>query len=197
MKLYPWLIRPYNNIIKQYQTKKAHHAYLIKTQKGIGVSRLIWFISKWLLCLKPIGMSFCNKCHGCKLMSVQNHPDWHNFIAEKNNMFNIDSVRVINEKIFKCSQQGGNKIIFLSDIEKLTESAINAFLKTLEEPPKNTWFFLVSYTNLYFHSTLSSRCLIYKLFPPTEKNTLNWLKKETLNKNRSYLTALRLSLIHI
>ncbi|QCI21074.1 DNA polymerase III subunit delta' [Buchnera aphidicola (Hyperomyzus lactucae)] len=193
MKLYPWLINPYNNFIKQYQTKKAHHAYLIKTQRGIGASILIWFISKWLLCLKPVGINFCNECHGCKLMSVRNHPDWHNFISEKNNMFNVDNVRMINEKIFKCSQQGGNKIIFLSDIEKLTESAVNAFLKTLEEPPKNTWFFLVSYTNLNLYTTLSSRCLIYKLFPPTEKNSLNWLKKETINKNRSYLTALRIN----
>ncbi|BAB13058.1 DNA polymerase III subunit delta' C-terminal domain-containing protein [Buchnera aphidicola str. APS (Acyrthosiphon pisum)] len=193
MKLYPWLIKPYNNIVQQYQKKKAHHAILIKTPRGIGVSLLIWFISKWLLCLKPIGLNSCDKCHGCKLMSANNHPDWHNFTPEKNNLFSIESVRIINEKIFTCSRQGGSKIIFLSDTGKLTESAINAFLKTLEEPPRKTWFFLVNYKNLNSHSTLNSRCLIYKLFIPEEKKSLYWLKKETVKKNRSCLTALRIN----
>lgn len=193
MKLYPWLIEPYNNIIRQHQIKKAHHALLIKTQKGIGVSLLIWFISKWLLCLKPIDMHSCDQCYGCKLMSSNNHPDWHNLVPEKHNMFSIENIRTINEKIFKCSQQGGSKIIVLSDTEKLTESAVNAFLKTLEEPPKKTWFFLVNYKNLSLHSTLNSRCVIYKLFNPIEQDSLNWLKNEIIKKNRSHLTALRIN----
>ncbi|WAI11553.1 MAG: DNA polymerase III subunit delta' [Buchnera aphidicola (Macrosiphum albifrons)] len=193
MKLYPWLIKPYNSIIRQYQTKKAHHAILINTQRGIGASLLVWFISKWLLCLKPVGINFCNKCHGCKLMSSNNHPDWHNFIAEKSNIFSVENIRKINKKIFKCAQQGGSKIIFLSDTEKLTESAINAFLKTLEEPPKKTWFFLVNYKKLTLHSTLNSRCLIYKLFTPTEKDSLKWLETENITKTRSNLTALRIN----
>ncbi|AHG60034.1 DNA polymerase III subunit delta' C-terminal domain-containing protein [Buchnera aphidicola] len=193
MKLYPWLLKPYNNIIQQYQIKKAHHAILIKTSKGMGVSKLIWFISKWILCLDPIGTNFCNKCHGCKLMSIQNHPDWHYCKSKNNDLFNIDEMRIINEKIFKCSQQGGSKIIFFPDTEKLTESAVNAFLKTLEEPPNNTWFFLVNYNNLSLHYTLNSRCLIYKLFVPNEKDSLTWLKKSTKKKDKSCLTSLRIN----
>jgi len=193
MKLYPWLIKTYNKIIHQYQKKKAHHAILIKTQKGLGISLLVWFISKWLLCLKPNGIDSCNKCHGCKLMSAHNHPDWHNLMSEKKNLLYVEDIRKINEKIFTCAQQGGPKIIFLSDTEKLTESAVNAFLKTLEEPPQKTWFFLVNYENLNLHSTLNSRCIIYKIFSPTEKDSLNWLQKEVNKKNRSYLTALRIN----
>lgn len=189
MNLYPWLIKPYKNIIYQYQINKAHHAILIKTQKGIGACNLIWFISRWLLCLKPIGINFCNECHGCKLMIAKNHPDWHYLEHDK---FNIDNIRIINEKIFKHSQQGGNKIIFLSNIENLTPSAVNAFLKTLEEPPQNTWFFLINYNNFNLYLTLNSRCLLYKIFVPKEKDSLKWLKKVTFKKNRSHLTALRI-----
>ncbi|QCI19914.1 MAG: DNA polymerase III subunit delta' [Buchnera aphidicola (Brevicoryne brassicae)] len=190
MNLYPWLMKPYKNIIYQYQIKKAHHALLIKTEKGIGVSNLIWYISKWLLCLKPIGINCCNECHGCKLMVARNHPDWHYL---KNNTFNINDIRIINEKIFKHPQQGGNKIIFLSNIENLTPYAVNAFLKTLEEPPKNTWFFLISYNHVNLHLTLNSRCLLYKIFIPKEKDSIKWLKKKTFKKNRSCLTALRIN----
>ncbi|ANZ22559.1 DNA polymerase III subunit delta' [Buchnera aphidicola (Diuraphis noxia)] len=190
MKLYPWLIQPYKNIIYQYQANKAHHAILIKSQKGIGVSRLIWFISRWLLCLEPIGIYFCNKCHGCTLMKTQNHPDWHTL---KGNIFHVYDIRILNEKIFKRSQQDGNKIIYLSNIQKLTQSAVNAFLKTLEEPPKKTWFFFVNYDSLNLYVTLHSRCLLYKLFSPNEQDSLRWLKEKKSKKNISYLTALRIS----
>lgn len=193
MKLYPWLIQPYNTIIKQHQTKKMHHAVLIKTQRGIGASLLIWFISRWLLCLYPKGTYFCENCHGCKLMSSNNHPDWHNCINDQNNYCNIDTIRYINKKIFQCPQQGRCKIIFLSDIEKITESAANAFLKTLEEPPKNTWFFLINYRDLNYFSTLNSRCLIYKLFIPSEKNSTLWLQQETNQNKELALTALRIN----
>ncbi|QNS02032.1 MAG: DNA polymerase III subunit delta' [Buchnera aphidicola (Pentalonia nigronervosa)] len=193
MNLYPWLKKAYKNIIYQHMIKQAHHAILISTKPGIGASQLIWFISRWLLCLDPEKENICFKCHGCKLMSGKNHPDWHNVISSNNGVFHVDDIRKINHKVFMCSQQGGAKIIFLSNIKKLTESAVNAFLKTLEEPPENTWFFLIDYhhaNNLY--STLNSRCLIYKLFSPKEKYSLEWLKNKTKKNNIINLTALRL-----
>ncbi|WP_425619830.1 DNA polymerase III subunit delta' C-terminal domain-containing protein [Buchnera aphidicola] len=153
----------------------------------------MWFISKWLLCLKKTGINFCNNCYGCQLMSSNNHPDWYNCINHTNKICNIDTIRFINEKIFQSSQQGGGKVIFLSDLEKLTESAVNAFLKTLEEPPKHTWFFIINYRDFNYFSTLHSRCLIYKLFLPSEKYSLNWLKQENKQNNQLYLTALRIN----
>ncbi|WP_295164366.1 DNA polymerase III subunit delta' C-terminal domain-containing protein [uncultured Buchnera sp.] len=193
MKWYPWLAKPYKEIIGLHIKKKAHHAILIRTQKGMGVSTLIWLISKWLLCLKPTGIKFCNNCHGCKLMSAKNHPDWHNIINEKNDIFDVQSIRIINEKVFKRAQQGNNKIIFLPDVHKLTESAVNALLKTLEEPPEKNWFFLIDYSCLKLHSTLKSRCFLYRLSPPIEKESLNWLKNQNKKNNRSNITSLRIN----
>ncbi|QCI19126.1 DNA polymerase III subunit delta' [Buchnera aphidicola (Aphis nerii)] len=192
MKYYPWLVNPYKIIIKQHQIKKPHHALLIKTTRGLKVFKLIWYISKWLLCNETDGMKFCNKCHSCKLMSSGNHPDWHQYTKNKNEIITVDHIREINEKIFKYPQQGKNKIIFLPNIHKLTESAINAFLKTLEEPPGNTWFFLIDYNNnVTINYTIYSRCLIYKLFPPQEKHGLNWLHDQKLSNKISNLISLR------
>lgn len=193
MKLYPWLLQIYKNIIQQHQLHRSHHATFIKTQKGLGSLKLIWCISRWLLCLKPTGINFCNKCHGCKLMLFGNHPDWYNFNIKNNNIFTVDSIREMNNKIFKQSQQGGEKIIVLSNTEKLTEAATNSLLKTLEEPPKNTWFFLINYNNFYLYPTLNSRCIIYKLFPPTEKDSLDWLRIETKKTDAFNLIALRIN----
>ncbi|WP_348769336.1 DNA polymerase III subunit delta' C-terminal domain-containing protein [Buchnera aphidicola] len=191
MKFYPWLKNPYKTIIKQHQRKNTHHALLIKTQRGLGVFQLIWHISKWLLCNKINGIEYCNICHSCKLMSSENHPDWHQYMKNKNETVTIDHIREMNEKIFKYPQQGQNKIIFFSNIQKLTESAINALLKNLEEPPEKTWFFLLDYSNVTINSTLHSRCLIYKLFPPNEKNSLNWLKDQNISNKIFNIISLR------
>ncbi|QCI17411.1 DNA polymerase III subunit delta' [Buchnera aphidicola (Aphis helianthi)] len=193
MKFYPWLKNPYKIIIKQHQNKKPHHAFLIKTIKGLGVFELIWHISKWLLCNAVNNTKYCNKCHSCKLMSSGNHPDWHQYMKNPSEIITIDHIREINEKIFKYPQQGKNKIIFLSDIQKLTESAINALLKNLEEPPEKTYFFLIDYSNLKVSSTLYSRCLIYKLFPPKEKNSLNWLNNQKLLNKTFNIISLRIN----
>ncbi|ALD15297.1 DNA polymerase III subunit delta' [Buchnera aphidicola (Aphis glycines)] len=192
MKRYPWLINPYKIIIKQHQIKKTHHAFLIKTIKGLGVCKLILEISKWLLCNHRNGIKCCKKCHSCQLMLSGNHPDWHQYISKKDEIITVNHIREINEKIFKYPKQGKNKIIFLSNIQKMTESAKNALLKTLEEPPKNTWFFLIDYNNLRVNSTLHSRCLIYILSPPLEKNSLSWLKNQNLLNKKLNLIALRI-----
>lgn len=191
MKIYPWLINPYKIIIKQHQTKKTHHAILIKTIRGLGAFALVWNISKWLLCNETNDIKYCNKCHSCKLMSSENHPDWHQYMKNKNETVTVNHIREINEKIFTYPKQGKNKIIFLSNIQKLTESAMNALLKILEEPPENTWFFLTDYSNEKSQSTLHSRCLIYELFPPKEKNSLNWLKDQNLLNKKFNVLALR------
>ncbi|AWH90440.1 DNA polymerase III subunit delta' [Buchnera aphidicola (Melanaphis sacchari)] len=193
MKIYPWLKKKYEEIIQKHQEKKAHHAILIKTYKGIGVFRLIWAVSKWLLCLKPKGIYPCEGCHGCTLMSSKNHPDWHEFTIEKNNFVSVDDIRKINQKIFQSAQQGQSKIIFFSNTKKLTEQAMNALLKTLEEPPKKTWFFFIDYNYLKSHSTLRSRCIIYRLLPPKEKNSIKWLSNKNTKKNTSNITALRIN----
>ena len=50
----------------------------------------------------------------------------------------------VTEKLYHHAQQGGAKVVWLPDAAQLTEAAANALLKTLEEPPKNTWFLLCS-----------------------------------------------------
>ncbi|CAL4322997.1 DNA polymerase III subunit delta' [Buchnera aphidicola (Cavariella theobaldi)] len=191
---YPWLKKLYKIIITQHQVKKAHHSILINTMQGIGVFELIWHVSAWLLCSNRVGKKLCYSCYGCKMMLLKNHPDWHSIITEKNKLCNVTDIHNIQHKIYQCSQRGGNKIIFISNIDQLTESAVNALLKIIEEPPKNTWFFLVNYNCLYSYPTLSSRCVIYNLPIPMEKKSLLWLNQELKNNdNTSYLTALRVN----
>ena len=75
----------------------------------------------------------------------------------------------------------------------MTEAAANALLKTLEEPPKNTWFLLSSREPSRLLPTLRSRCLLWHLAPPAEAQSLQWLQKQSAAGLNERTAALRLS----
>ncbi|STS81745.1 DNA polymerase III subunit delta' [Klebsiella pneumoniae] len=83
-------------------------------------------------------------------------------------------------------------MVWISDAALLTDAAANALLKTLEEPPENTWFFLACEEPARLLTTLRSRCRLHHLAPPSEPYALAWLEREVSLPQESLLTALRL-----
>ena len=194
MNWYPWLNPVYRQIIAQHQAGRAHHAMLVQALPGMGDAALIWAVSRWLLCQRRDGQKSCGHCHGCQLMMAGTHPDWHRLATEKGkSALGIDAVREVNETLFHYAQQGGAKVVWLPDAGQLTEAAANALLKTLEEPPQNSWFFLSSAEPSRLLPTLRSRCLRLHLSPPEEAQSLAWLQKQHAGSVDAILTALRLS----
>ena len=194
MNWYPWLNPLYRQVIAQHQAGRAHHALLVQALSGMGDEALIWAVSRWLLCQQRDGQKSCGHCHGCQLMMAGTHPDWHRLAAEKGkSALGIDAVREVNEKLFHHAQQGGARVVWLPDAGQLTEAAANALLKTLEEPPQNSWFFLTSAEPSRLLPTLRSRCLRLHLAPPDEQQSLGWLQKQNAGSHEAILTALRLS----
>lgn len=194
MNWYPWLNNSYRQIISQHQTQRAHHALLIQALPGMGDDALVWGIGRWLMCRQPDGLKSCGSCHACQLMQAGTHPDWYRLEAEKGkSALGIDAVRSVTEKLYHHSQQGGAKVVWLPDAGQLTEAAANALLKTLEEPPKNTWFLLSCHEPSRLLATLRSRCLQWHLAPPDEMQSLNWLQKQCAAGLNERTAALRLS----
>lgn len=194
MNWYPWLNSPYKHIIAQHQAGRAHHALLIHAVEGMGDEALVWGVSRWLLCQQHEGLKSCGRCHGCQLMQARTHPDWYCLEAEKGkSTLGIDAVRQVTEKLFHFAQQGGAKVVWLPDAAQLSESAANALLKTLEEPPANCWFFICSREPSRLLATLRSRCTILHLTPPEEALSLKWLDQESSQGAAAQQTALRLS----
>ncbi|HAB74658.1 MAG TPA: DNA polymerase III subunit delta', partial [Pantoea sp.] len=194
MNWYPWLNQPYRYIIGQHQAGRAHHALLIQAIDGMGEEALVWGVSRWLMCQQKDGLKSCGQCHGCQLMQAQTHPDWYRLEAEKGkSTLGIDAVRQVTEKLYHFAQQGGAKVVWLPDAAQLSESAANALLKTLEEPPANSWFFLGSRESSRLLATLRSRCMALSLAPPDEAQSLQWLSKQLPHEPVALQTALRLS----
>ncbi|BCQ34304.1 MULTISPECIES: DNA polymerase III subunit delta' [Erwinia] len=194
MNWYPWLNHSYRQILSQHQAQRGHHALLIQALPGMGDDALIWGISRWLMCKRPDGLKSCGECHACQLMLAGTHPDWYRLEAEKGkSSLGIDAVRSVTEKLYHHAQQGGAKVVWLPDAGQLTEAAANALLKTLEEPPKNTWFLLSSREPSGLLPTLRSRCLLWHLAPPAEAQSLQWLQKQSAAGLSERTAALRLS----
>ncbi|WP_226811274.1 DNA polymerase III subunit delta' [Candidatus Steffania adelgidicola] len=194
MKWYPWLNSPYRQILTSYQQKRGHHALLLHSQSGNGEASLCYALSRWLICRQPDGIKSCGNCHSCQLMKINNHPDVYQLQPEQGRKsLGIDSVRSIIDSLYARASQGGAKVIHLSQSELLTEQAANALLKTLEEPPDNTYFILICQTPASLLPTLRSRCLYWPLPAPEEELSFRWLRKAGYqHPPLSTRTALRL-----
>ena len=194
MKWYPWLRPPFEQLVAGYQAGRGHHALLVQALPGMGDDALVYALSRYLMCHSPEGSKSCGRCHSCQLMQAGTHPDYYAMEPEKGkSALGVDAVRTVTEKLYERARLGGAKVVLISDAARLTEAAANALLKTLEEPPENTWFFLVSRDPARLLATLRSRCRHFHLAPPPENYGLAWLHREVTVSQDAALTALRLT----
>ncbi|CAK9884694.1 MAG: DNA polymerase III subunit delta' [Candidatus Erwinia impunctatus] len=194
MKWYPWLNASYRQWVDQLQQGRGHHAILLQALQGMGAESLVWAISRWLMCQQPDGYKSCGKCHACQLMEAGTHPDWYAMTPEKGKTtLGVDAVRTLTEKLYHHAQQGGARVVWFPDAAVLTEASANALLKTVEEPPGNSWFIFSASQPARLMPTLRSRCQHKHLSVPAESVSLAWLSRETQVTQTDSIAALRLS----
>ncbi len=170
MRWYPWLRSDFEKLVASYQAGRGHHALLIQALPGMGDDALIYALSRYLLCQQPQGPQSCGHCRGCQLMQAGTHPDYYTPAPEKGkNTLGIDAVREVTEKLNEHARLGGAKVVWVTDAALLTDAAANALLKTLEEPPAETWFFTATREPERLLATLRSRCRLHYLAPPPEQ----------------------------
>lgn len=176
---YPWLAQAYQDLVLPFNHDRIHHALIIKYIFGSGEDKLITKFTNRLLCLSPTNNEPCLQCHSCQLLIAKNHPDYYLIEPENNKQsISVDQMRQLSSKIYEHAQQGGNKVIWIKKASLLTEAAANALLKTLEEPPKNTYFVLSDIHNGHLLPTIRSRCQYYFLAVPELEVSINWLKSQ-------------------
>ncbi|UDG81439.1 DNA polymerase III subunit delta' [Candidatus Profftia lariciata] len=194
MNWYPWLNKIYRQILKQYQLGRGHHALLVHSLDGCGDDALMYALGRWLMCQRPQGDKSCGKCHSCLLMLSGTCPDFYYLQPEKNkSSLGVESVRQVIQKLYTYAQQDGAKVIYVPFAEILTESATNALLKTLEEPPEQTYFLLGTRNPAHLLITLRSRCFYIYIPIPCEHQSINWLHKQQLSNDITIRTALHLT----
>lgn len=142
-----------NSIIKN----QLAHAYIFTGPRGTGKTSTAKIFAKTLSCKTPINGDCCGKCENCK--SFNENPDIIEIDAASNN--GVDEIREIRNNVKLVPTMSNYKIYIIDEVHMLSTSAWNAFLKTLEEPPKHVIFLFATTDIQKVPLTVLSRCQRY------------------------------------
>lgn len=139
--------------------QKISHAYLFSGPRGTGKTSVARLFAKALNCEKGNG-EICNECPNCYAINEGSHPDVIEIDAASNS--GVDEVRELIEKVKYAPIQGKYKVYIIDEVHMMTNSAFNALLKTLEEPPSYVVFILCTTEPYKLLPTILSRCQRYE-----------------------------------
>ncbi|HXN06102.1 MAG TPA: DNA polymerase III subunit delta', partial [Nitrospiria bacterium] len=154
---------------------KLGHAYLFSGEEGIGKRTLARAVGIGLLC--PGGFPPCETCKFCKYAADGMHPDLMEIFPD-GNTFKIAQIKELQEKLSLKPVYGGRKVFILDAVDLMNPEAANAFLKSLEEPPPETHFFLITSRPHLLPDTILSRCQQIRFYPPSTREIASLLLKK-------------------
>lgn len=141
----------------QIASGKIAHAYLFTGSRGIGKTSVARILAKAVNCLDNQFGSPCGKCENCLRLEKENDINVIEIDAASNNR--VDDVRELREKVKFLPINAKYKVYIIDEVHMLTESAFNALLKTLEEPPAHVIFILATTEVHKLPATILSRCI--------------------------------------
>ena len=141
-------------------TGKLAHAYLFCGPRGVGKTTCARIFAKTINCMNPTAEGeACNACESCTAFNEQRSYNIHELDAASNN--SVDDIRQLVDQVRIPPQIGKYKVYIIDEVHMLSASAFNAFLKTLEEPPRHAIFILATTEKHKILPTILSRCQIY------------------------------------
>ena len=161
----------------QNQIMNGHigHAYLFTGTRGTGKTSVAKIFARAVNCLDPQNGSPCGKCANCLKLQNDNDINVIEMDAASNNK--VDDVREIREKVKFMPVDVKYKVYIIDEVHMLTDSAFNALLKTLEEPPKHIIFILATTEVHKLPQTILSRCVRFDFRLVSVKELMAHLEK--------------------
>ncbi len=210
--IFPWQESAWQQL--QQMRGRLPHAILFHGTEGIGKAQFAERFAQSLLCETPgtIGHA-CGQCGSCGWFLQYSHPDYRRVRPEvleedeagesveegdggkksakaakaPSKDIRIDQIRALADFMNVSTHRQGLRVIVLYPAEALNAASANALLKTLEEPPPNTMFLLVSNSLDRLLPTILSRCRKFALSLPTQEEALAWLTAQGVKDADAWL----------
>lgn len=173
---HPWAVYGHDwaveTLRKGIANARVRHAYLFTGSESIGRSTLAHQFAMALNCTHDnLAHRPCGSCRSCKLIVSGNHPD---ILYSQNDpvtgTLKIEEVRSVMQRIALKPYEARFRIAILHDFHRARDTAQDALLKTLEEPPPHALLFLIVPSTEAVLPTIDSRCLTLNLRPlPAEQ----------------------------
>ncbi len=143
-------------LINEIKMNRIGHAYLFSGTRGTGKTTCAKIMAKALNCLNLKDGEPCNECTMCKKIDAGMSLDVVEQDAATNNK--VDDIRDLVDEVMYPPHEGKYKVYILDEVHMLSTGAVNAFLKTLEEPPEHVVFILATTDPQKLPVTVLSRC---------------------------------------
>ena len=200
MKNFPWIDKKISSI----DLSKLSHALIVEGQEGVGKNQICQYLINGLLNEKNSKNLIKNNSHP-DLFCINNETLISYFQREdkdklknKTKKIPVGFIREAIDFVMLKSGLSKNKILFIDGAENLTISSQNALLKTLEEPPQNTYIIIQSNRFKCLNQTIYSRCQLIHFNNLSQDELYSWAEDILQNKNDksvipSYMTPKKVS----
>ena len=157
------------------QQQRLHHAYLFTGTRGVGKTTVSRVLAKSLNCQQGITAQPCGVCSACVDIDAGRFVDYTELDAASNR--GVDEVQQLLEQAVYKPVEGRFKVFMIDEVHMLTQTAFNAMLKTLEEPPEYLKFVLATTDPQKVPVTVLSRCLQFNLRPMAPETIVEHLDR--------------------
>ncbi len=208
-RIFPWQQQDWQRLMQMRE--RLPHAILFHGAEGIGKVAFAEHAAASLLCERPVDAGHaCGACDSCGWFAQYGHPDYRRVRPDAldgedsdepaegeeggkksakapSKEIRIDQVRALATFMNVSTHRSGLRVVLLYPAEALNAASANALLKTLEEPPPDTVFLLVTHRIDRLLPTILSRCRQFALATPDAAAARAWLAAQELSHPERWL----------
>ena len=168
---------------------KTAHSYLFEGVQGVGRKKTALTLIQALFC-KALPDDACGLCPSCRKIEGGNHPDIHQIapLPDKRDI-SIDQLREMQHVLSLRPYEAPRKACIIEPTERMSVSAANSLLKTLEEPPGSALIILLTENAGMLLPTVRSRCQLIRFAPLSPEHVLTLLEKNGMTPEAATLIA--------